>query len=43
MAAPGAGLEKMVSEHVGPDQITEIVSRWTGIPVQKLVSALYEW
>ena len=26
----------MVSEVVGPEQVTEIVSRWTGIPVAKL-------
>eukprot|EP00049_Salpingoeca_infusionum_P014767 m.279739 g.279739 ORF g.279739 m.279739 type:complete len:885 (+) comp15747_c0_seq2:518-3172(+) len=28
--------ERMLSEEVGPEQITEIVARWTGIPVQKL-------
>lgn len=27
---------KMLSELVGPDQIAEVVSRWTGIPVTKL-------
>jgi len=27
---------RMVTEVVGPDQIAEIVSRWTGIPVNKL-------
>ncbi|EGD82525.1 heat shock protein [Salpingoeca rosetta] len=26
----------MLSEEVGPDQVTEIVARWTGIPVNKL-------
>eukprot|EP00056_Hartaetosiga_gracilis_P001119 m.42346 g.42346 ORF g.42346 m.42346 type:complete len:895 (+) comp10505_c0_seq1:328-3012(+) len=26
----------MLSEEVGPDQVTEIVARWTGIPVKKL-------
>jgi len=28
--------QKMVSEVVGPEQIAEVVSRWTGIPVKKL-------
>jgi len=28
--------EKMLSETVGPEQITEVVARWTGIPVNKL-------
>ncbi|MES1908574.1 MAG: hypothetical protein MHM6MM_001483 [Cercozoa sp. M6MM] len=27
---------KLVSETVGPDQIADVVSRWTGIPVSKL-------
>lgn len=27
---------KLLSEVVGPDQIAEVVSRWTGIPVSKL-------
>jgi ATP-dependent Clp protease ATP-binding subunit ClpB len=27
---------KLLSEVVGPDQIAEVVSRWTGIPVNKL-------
>jgi ATP-dependent Clp protease ATP-binding subunit ClpB len=26
----------MLSEHVGPDQITEVIARWTGIPVARL-------
>lgn len=32
----GDAAAPMLSEEVGPDQITEIVARWTGIPVQKL-------
>lgn len=28
--------DKLLSEVVGPDQIAEVVSRWTGIPVNKL-------
>ena len=28
--------EKMLSELVGPEEIAEVVSRWTGIPVSKL-------
>eukprot|EP01124_Arcella_intermedia_P007684 TRINITY_DN1474_c0_g1_i1.p1 TRINITY_DN1474_c0_g1~~TRINITY_DN1474_c0_g1_i1.p1 ORF type:complete len:907 (-),score=230.63 TRINITY_DN1474_c0_g1_i1:44-2764(-) len=28
--------KKLLTEKVGPDQIAEIVSRWTGIPVTKL-------
>jgi len=28
--------ESMLSDIVGPDQITEIISKWTGIPVTKL-------
>jgi ATP-dependent Clp protease ATP-binding subunit ClpB len=28
--------EKLLSETVGPEQITDVVSRWTGIPVNKL-------
>lgn len=28
--------KKLLSERVGPDQIAEVVSRWTGIPVTKL-------
>ncbi|KAG0091604.1 hypothetical protein BGZ92_000274 [Podila epicladia] len=37
-AANGAKLEggDLVTEVVGPEQITEVVSRWTGIPVQRL-------
>ncbi|KAF9394265.1 hypothetical protein CPC16_011882 [Podila verticillata] len=37
-AANGSKLEggDLVSEVVGPEQITEVVSRWTGIPVQRL-------
>eukprot|EP00126_Sphaerothecum_destruens_P013265 Sdes_comp22699_c0_seq1m21114 len=28
--------ERMLSESVGPEQIADVVSRWTGIPVNKL-------
>jgi len=31
-----SGAKKLLTEKVGPDQIAEIVSRWTGIPVTKL-------
>ncbi|KAG0254644.1 hypothetical protein BG011_005614 [Mortierella polycephala] len=36
--ASGAKMDnaELVSEVVGPEQITEVVSRWTGIPVQRL-------
>lgn len=33
---PETDEQKMVSEVVGPDQISDVVSRWTGIPVKKL-------
>ena len=32
----------MLSEEVGPEQITEIVARWTGIPVVKLTQSARE-
>lgn len=32
----GASEEAMLTETVGPDQIAEVVSRWTGIPVTRL-------
>ncbi|KAK4395820.1 Chaperone protein ClpB1 [Sesamum angolense] len=32
----GAGENSMLTETVGPDQIAEVVSRWTGIPVTRL-------
>ncbi|KAG0360364.1 hypothetical protein BGZ54_009587 [Gamsiella multidivaricata] len=37
-AASGTKMEggDLVTEVVGPEQITEVVSRWTGIPVQRL-------
>lgn len=35
-AADGDADAPMLSEEVGPDQITEVLSRWTGIPVAKL-------
>ncbi|KAJ1649114.1 hypothetical protein IWQ61_009693 [Dispira simplex] len=36
MAQPNGGGEQLLTEVVGPDQIMEIVSRWTGIPVTRL-------
>jgi ATP-dependent Clp protease ATP-binding subunit ClpB len=33
---PGAGNEALLTDAVGPDQINEIVARWTGIPVTRL-------
>ncbi|KAG0244813.1 hypothetical protein BGW41_006371 [Actinomortierella wolfii] len=39
MAAVASGQKiegNLVTDVVGPDQITEVVSRWTGIPVQRL-------
>lgn len=30
---------KMLVEIVGPEQIAEVVSRWTGIPVSKLTKS----
>jgi ATP-dependent Clp protease ATP-binding subunit ClpB len=39
IAAPssGAGTRKMLREEVTEDEVAEIVSRWTGIPVTRLV------
>eukprot|EP00898_Chlorokybus_atmophyticus_P006352 jgi/Chlat1/6718/Chrsp50S06425 len=28
--------DRLITENVGPDQIAEVVARWTGIPVRKL-------
>lgn len=33
---PAATGDRLVTETVGPEQIAEVVSRWTGIPVSKL-------
>ncbi|EDN09657.1 hypothetical protein HCAG_06824 [Histoplasma mississippiense (nom. inval.)] len=33
---PGGGGETLLADAVGPEQINEIVARWTGIPVTKL-------
>ncbi|KAJ3136385.1 hypothetical protein HK100_001714 [Physocladia obscura] len=30
------GGKQLLTEHVGPDQIMEVVARWTGIPVERL-------
>ena len=35
-AAEGSGSGSLLSETVGPEEIAEAVSRWTGIPVSKL-------
>src|SRR5262249_3211002 len=37
-AAAGASTasDRLLTEIVGPEQITEVVARWTGIPVQRL-------
>lgn len=35
-SADNAGDNLMLTETVGPDQIAEVVSRWTGIPVTRL-------
>ena len=35
--AEGQGSERMVEEEVTEDQIAQVVSRWTGIPVDKLM------
>lgn len=35
-AAAGEGGSRLLTEVVGPDQIAEVVSRWTGIPVSRL-------
>lgn len=32
----GVHAKPMLTEHVGPEQIAEVVSRWTGIPVTRL-------
>jgi len=48
LEAESAGLEelqkdlKMLKEEVGPEDIAEIVSRWTGIPVTKLLEGEME-
>nr|POE85159.1 heat shock protein hsp98 [Quercus suber] len=34
--ARNGGEDKLVADFVGPDQINEIVARWTGIPVTRL-------
>ncbi|KAG0314695.1 hypothetical protein BGZ99_007920 [Dissophora globulifera] len=43
-AASGTKLDnsELVTEVVGPEQITEVVSRWTGIPVQRLSKSQVE-
>ncbi|KAJ1964184.1 hypothetical protein GGI12_001588 [Dipsacomyces acuminosporus] len=36
MVASGEIKEEMLSSIVGPDQVAEVIARWTGIPVQRL-------
>src|SRR5699024_3383879 len=33
----GDGLEPMIADHVGPDEIAEVVGAWTGIPTGRLL------
>lgn len=35
----GNNNHELLSEHVTPDQIAEVVARWTGIPVQRLTKS----
>ncbi|KAI8322031.1 P-loop containing nucleoside triphosphate hydrolase protein [Martensiomyces pterosporus] len=36
MVASGEIKQEMLSSIVGPDQVAEVIARWTGIPVQRL-------
>ncbi|KAI9477396.1 hypothetical protein LPJ78_003095 [Coemansia sp. RSA 989] len=36
MLASGEAEKEMLSSVVGPDQVAEVIARWTGIPVQRL-------
>jgi ATP-dependent Clp protease ATP-binding subunit ClpB len=38
-AAGGAGRARLLREEVAPDEIAEVVARWTGIPVTRLVES----
>jgi len=33
------GQERMLNEEVGPEEIAEVVGKWTGIPVQKMLES----
>lgn len=37
--AAGQKSEKMLKEEVGPEEIAEVVSRWTGVPVSKMLES----
>nr|MBA3709690.1 AAA family ATPase [Planctomycetota bacterium] len=37
-AAGDAGESRLLSESVGPDDIAEVVSRWTGVPVERMLA-----
>ncbi|KAJ2856937.1 Chaperone protein ClpB1 [Coemansia erecta] len=39
MVASGELSQEMLSSIVGPDQIAEVIARWTGIPVQRLTQS----
>ncbi|KAJ2780893.1 hypothetical protein H4R18_003188 [Coemansia javaensis] len=39
MVASGEAQQEMLSSVVGPDQVAEVVARWTGIPVQRLTQS----
>ncbi|KAJ2512263.1 hypothetical protein GGI11_004798 [Coemansia sp. RSA 2049] len=42
MVASGEIQQEMLSSVVGPDQVAEVVARWTGIPVQRLTQSQVE-
>lgn len=39
MVASGEIKQEMLSSIVGPDQVAEVIARWTGIPVQRLTQS----
>lgn len=41
MDVDDGGEERMLTENVGPEQIYEVVSAWTGIPVARYVVVTY--
>ena len=38
----GAGSDRMLKEEVGPEEIAEIVAKWTGIPVSRMLQSEQE-
>ncbi|KAJ1724676.1 hypothetical protein LPJ53_001104 [Coemansia erecta] len=42
MVASGEISQEMLSSVVGPDQVAEVIARWTGIPVQRLTQSQVE-